>query len=163
MVKSKNVILAAFIILICGGAFMFLLVSSSVPVFTVKELMDHSQPDSYINRNIQLIGIVQQVNNTGFNITDPDDVTNASLIIYINSTNVEKPLGFETGKTILVEGKLISTINTWILKASMISTKCPSKYQEEEEETALIMGVINMSVTDQLDDTFFTSNLILQW
>ncbi|MHA2203061.1 MAG: cytochrome c maturation protein CcmE domain-containing protein [Candidatus Hodarchaeales archaeon] len=129
MVKSKNVILAAFIILICGGAFMFLLAGSSVPVFTVKELMDQQQPDSYINRNIQLIGIVQQVNNTGFNITDPDDVNNTFLIIYINATNVEKPIGFETGKTILVEGKLISTTGMWKFKATMISTKCPSKYQ----------------------------------
>ena len=131
MVKSKNVILAAIIILICGGAFLFLLTGSSVPVFTVKELMDHQQSDSFINRNIQLIGIVQQVNNTGFFINDPEDVNNASLIIYINATNIEKPAGFEPGKTVLVEGKLISTNSMWKFKATMISTKCPSKYQDE--------------------------------
>lgn len=132
LIKSKNIVLAAVIILVCGGAFLFLLVGSSVPVFTVKELMDHPQHDSFINRNIQLIGIVQQVNGTGFFITDPEDVTNASLIIYINATNVDKPAGFESGKTILVEGKLIKTTNVWLLRASMISTKCPSKYQEEQ-------------------------------
>ena len=129
MVKSKNVILAVIIILICTGSFLFLLGSSSVPVFTVKELMDHKRSDSFINRNIQLIGDVQQVNSTGFFITDPDDVNNISLIIYINATNVEKPAGFEPGKTVLVEGKLISTTSMWKLKASMISTKCPSKYE----------------------------------
>ena len=130
MVKSKNAILAAIIIIVCTGAFLFLLGSSSVPVFTVKELMDHKRSDSFINRKIQLIGDVQDVNSIGFFITDPDDVNNASLIIYINATNVEKPAGFESGKTVLVEGKLLSTTSMWKFKASMISTKCPSKYQE---------------------------------
>ena len=129
MVKSKNVIVTAIIIIICAGAFLYLLTSSSVPIFTVKELMDQQQPDSYINRNIQLIGNVQQVNNTGFFITDPEDVDNASLIIYINSTDVEKPVGFENGKNVVVEGKLISITNMWKFKAKTISTKCPSKYE----------------------------------
>ncbi|MFX0124257.1 MAG: hypothetical protein ACFFAE_11515, partial [Candidatus Hodarchaeota archaeon] len=66
-----------------------------------------------------------------FYINDPDDVTNLSLEIYINATNVEIPAGVESGKTILVEGKLISTSEPWILKATMISTKCPSKYQDD--------------------------------
>ncbi|MFX0117759.1 MAG: cytochrome c maturation protein CcmE [Promethearchaeota archaeon] len=131
MTKSKNVILTAIIIIICAGAFLYLLTSSSVPIFTVKELMVQKNPDSYINRKIQLIGNVQEINNTGFFITDPDDVNNISLIIYINATNVEKPAGFEAGKTILVEGKLISTTIIWKFKAIMISTKCPSKYQGE--------------------------------
>lgn len=131
MVKSKNVITSAIIIIICIGAFLYLLASSSTPIFTVKEFMDQQQLDSYKNRKIQLIGVVQQVNKTGFFITDPDDINNASLIIYINSTNVEKPVGFETGKTVLVEGKLISTTSIWKFKATMISTKCPSKYQDE--------------------------------
>lgn len=131
MVKPKNVFLAAFIILICGGAFLFLLAGTTVPVFTVKELKDHRNPDSFINRNIQLIGVVQQVNSIGFFITDPDDMNNVSLIIFINATKVEKPAGFESGKTVLVEGKLISTTNTWTFKATMISTKCPSKYQDD--------------------------------
>ncbi|MFX0205096.1 MAG: cytochrome c maturation protein CcmE [Candidatus Hodarchaeota archaeon] len=131
MIKPKNVGIAAVIIVICGGAFLILLTSSSVPVFTVKELMDESRPDSFINRNIQLIGVVQQVNSTGFFVTDPENLINASLIIFINATNVEKPAGFESGKTVLIEGKLISTTGIWTLRASMISTKCPSKYVDE--------------------------------
>ncbi|MFX1506479.1 MAG: cytochrome c maturation protein CcmE [Promethearchaeota archaeon] len=131
MIKPKNIGIATVIIIICGGAFLILLTSSSVPVFTVKELFDESRPDSFINRNIQLIGVVQQVNSTGFFITDPEDVNNESLIIYINATNVEKPAGFESGKTVLIEGKLVSTTSIWTLRASMISTKCPSKYVDE--------------------------------
>ncbi len=132
MVKSKNFILSAIIISVCGVSFLFLLASSSVPVFTVKELMDHPRSDTYLNRNIQLIGTVEQVNDTGFFITDPDDIDNASLIIYINSTNVVKPTGFAKEKTVLIEGKLLSTKNIWKLKATTISTKCPSKYQQED-------------------------------
>ena len=132
MVKSKNLILAAIIISVCSVSFLLLLAGSSVPVFTVKELMDHPRSDSYVNRNIQLIGTVKQVNSTGFFIADPEDVDNATLIIYINSTNVIKPTGFTTEKTVLIEGKLISTKNIWKLKATTISTKCPSKYQQED-------------------------------
>ncbi|UCE13931.1 MAG: cytochrome c maturation protein CcmE [Candidatus Heimdallarchaeota archaeon] len=131
MVKPKNVVIAALIIVICGGALLILLTSSSVPVFSVKELMDHPRSDSFINKNIQVIGIAQQINRSGFFITDPEDVLNMSLRIYINSTNVERPVGFESGKTVLVEGKLISTTTIWKFKATMISTKCPSKYQDE--------------------------------
>jgi cytochrome c-type biogenesis protein CcmE len=129
MIRSTNLIFAIIILIVSAGAFLFLLTSSTVPIFSVKELKSHSQPDSFLNHNIQLVGIVEQVNSTGFFIMDPEDVINASLIIYINATNVEKPAGFESGKTILVEGKLISTTGMWKLKASMISTKCPSKYE----------------------------------
>lgn len=131
MVKSKNVLISALVIIICGGAFLILLTSSSVPIFTVKELMDHPRSNSFINRNIQVIGIAQQINQSGFFIADPEDVLNVSLVIYINSTNVERPVGFESGKTVLIEGKLLSTTGIWKFKATMISTKCPSKYQDE--------------------------------
>ncbi|MFX1286319.1 MAG: cytochrome c maturation protein CcmE [Promethearchaeota archaeon] len=130
MIRSKNLMFAIIIMFVSVSALLFLLSSSSVPVFSVKELKSHSQPSSFLNHNIQVVGVVQDINSTGFFITDPEDVTNSSLIIYINATNVEKPVGFESGKTILVEGKLISTTGMWKLKASMISTKCPSKYTE---------------------------------
>ncbi|MFX0125835.1 MAG: hypothetical protein ACFFAE_19590, partial [Candidatus Hodarchaeota archaeon] len=122
MIKPKNVVIASVIIIICGGAFLMLLTSSSVPIFTVKELMDNLLSDSFLNRKIQVIGVVKGgINITGFYINDPDDVTNLSLEIYINATNVEIPAGVESGKTILVEGKLISISKPWILKATMIS------------------------------------------
>lgn len=91
--------------------------------------MDVKNPESYINKKIQLVGIVNEDNSTGFLITDPEDVDNVSLIIYINSTNVEKPTGFAVGKTVLIEGKLLSITGFWNFRATMISTKCPSKYQ----------------------------------
>jgi len=131
MIKTKNLILGAIVIVVCAGSFFFLLASSSVPIFTVKELMVHPQSESYMNRNIQLIGVVQGINTTGFLIYDPDDVDNVSLVIYINTSNVVRPSGFESGRTILAEGKLISISNIWKFRATMISTKCPSKYQSD--------------------------------
>lgn len=133
MIKTKNLILGTIVIVVCAGSFFFLLASSSVPIFTVKELMVHPQSESYMNRKIQLIGVVQGINETdeSFLIYDPDDVDNVSLVIFINATNIIKPSGFEASRTILVEGKLISMSNIWSFKASMISTKCPSKYQSD--------------------------------
>jgi hypothetical protein len=128
MVKTKNLILASSIIIVCAGAFLLLLASSSVPLFTVKELKDHPQPESYINKKIQLIGNINQIIETNFTLTDPDDPNNESLIIYVEAINIGRPSGFVLGKIVLVEGKLLSIGNVWIFKASMISTKCPSKY-----------------------------------
>ena len=129
MVKAKNVIIAVIILSVCFGAFLILLTNSSVPTFSVKELMDHQSSNSYLNRNIQLVGVVQEVNSTGFFIADPD---NASLSVYINTTGTYRPAGVEPGKKVLVEGKLVSTTNVWKLKAILISTVCPSKYEQEE-------------------------------
>ncbi|MFX0085461.1 MAG: cytochrome c maturation protein CcmE [Candidatus Hodarchaeota archaeon] len=128
MVKTKNLLLATSIIVVCVSAFFLLLASSSVPLFTVKQLMDHPQPEAYLNRKIQLIGVVDQINGANFSVSDPEDVTNETLIIFIEAVNVERPSGFEIGKQVLIEGKLITIGYIWKFKASSISTKCPTKY-----------------------------------
>jgi hypothetical protein len=129
LTKNTNIALAGIIIIVCGGALFILLAESSVPVFSVKELMDYKDPESYIARKIQLVGVVKESNGTHFSLNDPEDELNISLIIYVEAINVEKPTGFEVGKMVLVEGKLLSTGDSWNFKASMISTKCPSKYE----------------------------------
>jgi len=121
-------IVAVIIILLSAGALFILLANSSLPILTVKELKDHPQSESYMDRKIQLIGIVNTYNGSDFYVNDPDDINNNTLFIYIEALNVEKPTGFEIGKTVLIEGKLLSMSNIWTFKASMISTKCPSKY-----------------------------------
>ena len=129
MANNKNIALAGVVIVICVGSLFILLASSSVPVFSVKELMNHNNPESYIDRKIQLVGVVKEYNETHFSINDPQD-TNSSLIIYIEAPkNVERPIGFAINKTVLSEGKLLSITGIWKFKASMISTKCPSKYE----------------------------------
>ncbi|MFW9854589.1 MAG: cytochrome c maturation protein CcmE [Candidatus Thorarchaeota archaeon] len=128
MTGTKNLIIVISTVIVCLGAFFLLIANTSTPVFTVKELIDHSQPDSLMNKNIQVIGVVEDMNSTGFYISDPEDVDNTSLLIYVNSTNVIRPSGFEIGKTVLVEGELLSIANLWKFKARLISTKCPSKY-----------------------------------
>jgi cytochrome c-type biogenesis protein CcmE len=129
LTEPKNLVLAGAVILISVGALFFLIASSSVPIFSVKEIMDHPDPNSYIDRKIQLVGIVQSPNGTHFSLYDPDDPTNTSLVINIEASNVIKPSGFAVDKMVLVEGKLLDISGTWTFKASLISTKCPSKYQ----------------------------------
>jgi hypothetical protein len=129
LVNAKNTIIASSIIIICAGGFLLLLANSSVPMFTVKELMDNPRPESLINKKIQVIGVVKTFNSTSFYITDPEDVSNGFLLIYVNAANVERPTGFEIGRTVLIEGKLLTISNIWRFRASSISTKCPSKYQ----------------------------------
>ncbi len=129
MVNAKNTIIASFIVITCAGGFLLLLANSSVPMFTVKELMDSPRPENLVNKKIQIIGVVKTFNSTSFYICDPEDASNESLLIYVNSTNVERPTGFEIGRTVLIEGKLLTISNIWKFRASSISTKCPSKYQ----------------------------------
>lgn len=127
MVNSKN-IAAGIVILVCGGALIILLTGSSVPIFSVQELMDHPEPESYIDRKIQIVGNVTVMNSTHFSIIDPQVDSNGTLFIQVIAINVEKPVGFQLDRTVVVEGKLLSISNIWQFKASMISTKCPSKY-----------------------------------
>ncbi|MHA2289898.1 MAG: cytochrome c maturation protein CcmE domain-containing protein [Promethearchaeota archaeon] len=128
MANTKNIFLAGAIIAVCAGALFILFVGSSVPIYSVKELMDDPKAESYIDRRIQIVGNVTEINTTHFTIIDPE-VVDASLKICVESGNVEKPTGFQLDRTVVVEGKLLSIENIWTFKASMISTKCPSKYQ----------------------------------
>ena len=129
MVHLRNVIIAAVLVIACIGAIGYLLLESSVPVYSVQELMDKPDAESLIGRRIQVVGTVIETNTTGFKIRDPEDTNNTGPTIWIEDINVERPTGFEMGKTLLVEGKLLST-TIWKFKATMISTKCPSKYTE---------------------------------
>ena len=129
LIKNKNMIIATIVIVVSAGALLLLLTSSSIPVFSVKEVMSHSNPESLIERKIQIVGVVNESNDTFFSMNDPEEVSNPNFIIYVNSTNIEKPVGFQLGKSVLVEGKLLSIDDQWIFRASMISTKCPSKYE----------------------------------
>ncbi|MHA1994099.1 MAG: cytochrome c maturation protein CcmE domain-containing protein [Candidatus Hodarchaeales archaeon] len=128
MANTKNIILAGAVIAVCVGALFILFVGSSVPIYSVKELMDDPKAESFIDRRIQIVGNVTEINSTHFTIIDPEEV-NTSLKIYVVAVNVERPTGFELDRTVVVEGKLLSITNIWTFKASMISTKCPSKYQ----------------------------------
>ena len=128
MANAKNILLAGAVIAVCVGALFILLVGSSVPIYSVKELMDDPKAESFIDRRIQIVGNVTEINSTHFTIIDPQ-VENTSLKIYVVAVNVERPTGFELDRTVVVEGKLLSVSNIWTFKASMISTKCPSKYQ----------------------------------
>ena len=67
------------------------------------------------------------MNSTGFYLTDPEDA-NSSYLVYIHAINIERPMGFEIDRTVVVEGKPVSKSQIWTIQASKISTKCPSSY-----------------------------------
>jgi cytochrome c-type biogenesis protein CcmE len=128
MANKKNTILTGVILAVCIGGLFMLFLSSSVSIFSVKELMDTPNAESYIDRRIQLVGNVTEINSTHFTIIDPEVSDNDTLKITVLAVNVERPTGFELDRTVVVEGKLLSISNIWTFHASMISTKCPSKY-----------------------------------
>ncbi|MHA1976960.1 MAG: hypothetical protein ACW98F_16200 [Candidatus Hodarchaeales archaeon] len=128
MANTKNIILAGVVIAVCVGALFILFVGSSVPIYSVKEIMDDPKAESYIDQRIQIVGNLSVIHYENFTIIDPE-VVNASLKIIVLDVNVVRPSGFVLDRTVVVEGKLLSIANIWTFKASMISTKCPSKYQ----------------------------------
>lgn len=124
--------------------------STSIPVFSVKEIEEDPNANSFLNRRLQLVGNVVEFNTSGFLLNDPKNRSDYTYMIYVQADNdVERPAGFAVNKTVLVEGKLTEFLNgtvqitrngveTWIsipdlgiFKATKISTKCPSKYQSE--------------------------------
>ncbi len=130
MASTKNIILAGGIIALCAGSLFILFVGSSVPIYSVKELMDDPNAESYIDRRIQIVGNVTTITNiTHFTITDPEIVDPSLKIQVVAPVTVVRPQRFALDKTVVVEGKLLSIDGIWLFKASMISTKCPSKYE----------------------------------
>ncbi|MFQ5977200.1 MAG: cytochrome c maturation protein CcmE [Candidatus Heimdallarchaeota archaeon] len=127
--KYRNIGIILVLTIVGVAAVFMLLMDTSVPVFSVKEIMEHPDPESYLGRRIQLVGNVLSSNNSGFILNDPMNKSDSTYLVYVQSSNVEKPSGFAVDKTVLVEGKFVSMDGFWTFKASKISTKCPSKYQ----------------------------------
>ena len=118
MAKTKNILLASAIIAVCAGALFILIVGTSVPIYSVQELMDDNNAESYMNQRIQIMGNVTEINSTHFTIVEPEVSGNDSLKISVLAVNVERPIGFEIDRTVVVEGKLVSISNIWTFKAS---------------------------------------------
>lgn len=129
--KYRNIAIVSVLVIVGVASIFLLLMDTSVPVFSVKELKDNPKAESYLDRRIQLVGHVVESNESGFLLYDPNHKEDSNYSIYVQAADVEKPAGFDVGKTVLVEGKLISMDGLWVFKATKISTKCPSKYKTE--------------------------------
>ncbi|MHA2232586.1 MAG: cytochrome c maturation protein CcmE domain-containing protein [Candidatus Hodarchaeales archaeon] len=127
--KYRNIGIILVLAIVGVAAVFMLLMDTSVPVFSVKEIREHPDPESYLGRRIQLVGNVLSSNDSGFILNDPMNRSDSTYLVFVQSSNVEKPSGFAINKTVLVEGKFVAMDDFWTFKASKISTKCPSKYQ----------------------------------
>ena len=131
MAISTTKLVAIGAVLIISVVLSFtLLYSSIVPQYSVGEFYTNNNKSSLVDKKIQLVGDVQNKSwdpTTGdFNIIDWQGY---NYTIAVHYKNVQIPGGFAEGKRVVVEGVLKSSGSSYILQADMISTKCPSKYQ----------------------------------
>lgn len=114
-----------------------LLYSSIVPQYSIAEFYQNKDRSTLVDKKIQLVGDVTNWNTTNstFNIMDWLG-TNATVGVHYDKS-VQIPGGFTLEKRVVVEGILKdSSTNGYYLDATMISTKCPSKYQTQTSSTA---------------------------
>lgn len=105
-----------------------ILASSIIPQYSVYEFYTKSNPESMVDQKIQLVGDVYSVGTDEFVIGDWE--TNGTHTVTILHQNVVKPSGFEIGKRVMIEGILKESGTSYYVQASLISTKCPSKYAQ---------------------------------
>ena len=105
----------------------FLLYASIIPQYSVYEFYMDNNPEQMVDKKIQLVGDVMSIGTDEFVIGDWE--TNGSLTVMVTHHNVVKPAGFELQKRVMIEGTLKKVGNSYYLEATLISTKCPSKYQ----------------------------------
>lgn len=118
-------------VLIISVALSFaLLYSSIIPQYSVAEFYNNQDRNSLLDKKVQIIGDVKP---------DTWNTSMGQFILKWNGTTetvgvhydktVQIPGGFQEGKMVMVEGILKQSSGSYYLDASMISTKCPSKYQ----------------------------------
>lgn len=107
----------------------FVLYNSIIPQYSMAELFrGEVDPNSLVGNKIQVVGDVSMINENDFVITDWDGL-NLSLVVECG--DLALPAGFELGKRVMVEGELQTEGMNFTLVASLVSTKCPSKYVTE--------------------------------
>ncbi len=131
MAISTTKLVAIGAVLVISVVLSFtLLYSSIIPQYSVGEFYNNNNKSSLVDKKIQLVGDVQNdwnATNRNFTIMDWQGYNYTITVQY--QKNVQIPGGFNPGKRVVVEGILKSSTSGYILQADMISTKCPSKYQ----------------------------------
>ncbi len=127
-ISTKKLVAIGGVIFISVMLAFILLYSSIVPQYSVGEFYTNKDKNSLVDKKIQLVGDVHTWNPTTgvFSIMDWDGY-NYTVTVYYN--NVQIPGGFTIGTRVVVEGILKNTNGGYSLQADMISTKCPSKYE----------------------------------
>ena len=109
-----------------------ILFTSSVPIYSVYEFYEKSDPESMVNTKIQLVGDVSSETSSNFVLKAWETAGNYSILVI--HKDVAKPSGFQDGARVLIEGYLKkASSNSYYLEADLISTKCPSKYEDHAQ------------------------------
>ena len=103
---------------------------SAVPVYSVGELLGTS-PYLMVGRRVQLVGDFYNHTDERFIL---QDFVNDSYYVIVDKTGVILPQDVTDGQRLIVEGIFGKLGEDWFLQASVISTKCPSKYAPETTE-----------------------------
>lgn len=117
--KKKILTVVAVLVIVSLALVVGLWGNAPVPYMTVSETTNHS--NSYLNKEIEIKGIVKNWNATArtFEMTDED----SSLVVSYDNI----PDGFNNEKEIVVRG-ILTGANGLVLEAEEIIVGCPSKY-----------------------------------
>jgi cytochrome c-type biogenesis protein CcmE len=118
--KKKKILTAVAVLVIISLALVVgLWGNAPVPYMTVSEVTNHSS--SYLNKEIEIKGIVKNWNTTArtFEMTDEE----SRLVVSYDNI----PDGFNNEKEIVVSG-ILTGANGLVLEAEEITVGCPSKY-----------------------------------
>jgi cytochrome c-type biogenesis protein CcmE len=117
--KKKLLTAVAVLVIIALALFVGFWGNTPVPYMTVSQVTDH--PSSYVDKEIEIKGFVENWNTTARTF----DMTDEESILSVSYDNI--PDGFNNGKEIVVSGVLKGT-NGLVLEADEITVGCPSKY-----------------------------------
>ena len=134
-ISTKKLVAIGGVLFISVMLSFALLYSSIVPQYSVGEFYTNNNKSSLVDKKIQLVGDVNSWNVTtkDFNIMDWNGYNYNVSVAYTNTVYV--PTGFQDGKRVVVEGILKPSGSAYMLQADMISTKCPSKYENTANTT----------------------------
>lgn len=93
--------------------------NAPVPYMTVSQVNNNF--DSYVDKEIEIKGLVENWNTTAKTF----DLTDEKSVLTVSYSNI--PDGFNNGKEIVVSGILRGS-NGLLLEADEITVGCPSKY-----------------------------------
>ncbi|MFX0057767.1 MAG: cytochrome c maturation protein CcmE [Candidatus Hodarchaeota archaeon] len=110
---KKTKIIAILAVIVSLSLIIILIFINIRPYLKVSQLV--SDPTKYDNREIQVIGIVQDFSGGNFNLTENTD----RILIDVSETAI--PSELENGLQVVVMGLFNATL---ILKATQILTQC---------------------------------------
>lgn len=126
--RTRFLIIGALITI---GILGVIILDAPEPTKTVDVLMDN--PDSLVGKSIAIRGEVTDGSIVNETSTFTLHGENASVIVDFSQASVSNGLG--DNRTVYAEGVLRFENEKYIFEADIIKTSCPSKYEEQAEQS----------------------------